>query len=49
MTYDTGRNNYAEKAAALAAETVGKIPVLRLLATPDIRSVEALEEALWQI
>ena len=49
MTYDSGRGDYAEKAAALAAETVGKVPVLRLLATPDVRSVEALEEALWQI
>ena len=49
MTYDSGRSDCAERAAALAAETVGKIPVLRLLATPDVRSVETLEEALCRI
>ncbi|MGN0572776.1 MAG: hypothetical protein ACI4IX_02440 [Acutalibacteraceae bacterium] len=49
MTYDSGRSDCAEKAAALAAETVGSVPVLRLLATPDERSVEALEEALCRI
>lgn len=49
MTYDSGRSDCAEKAAALAAETVAKVPVLRLLATPDVRSVETLEEALWRI
>ena len=49
MTYDSGRSDCAERAAALAAETVGKVPVLRLLATPDVRSVETLEEALCRI
>lgn len=49
MSYDSGRSECTEKAAALAALAVDRVPVLRLLATPDARSVEALKEALCQI
>ena len=48
MTYDTGVQSSVEAAAAIAAEAVARVPVVRLVCTPDERSVEALEAALWR-
>lgn len=48
MTYDTDERRSVEAAAAIAAEAAGRVPVVRLLCTPDERSVEALEAALWR-
>ena len=48
MTYDTSVQSSVEAAAAIAAEAVARVPVVRLVCTPDERSVEALEAALWR-
>ena len=48
MTYDTSVQSSVEAAAAITAEAVARVPVVRLVCTPDERSVEALEAALWR-